>query len=141
MKSFIQLHLFVYVERAIRRIKTFRLIRNEIPFFFHGSINQLWTMTNLFCNFLPPLIQKGYSEDEWIEKIGNIFITLCKTLENGRRSKRIYKIFQETPKNNATPWQMFPWNIWNILLRHLLWKGDVSWGLRRNLPKTSWKQV
>ena len=33
--------VLLYVERAIRRIKTFRLIRNEIPLSFHGSINQL----------------------------------------------------------------------------------------------------
>ena len=56
--------LRIHVERAIRRIKTFKLIRNEIPLAFHGSINQLWTVTCLLCNFLPPLIQKGYSEDE-----------------------------------------------------------------------------
>ena len=49
----------IHVERA-----TFQLIGNEIPLTFHGSINQLLTVTRLFCNFLPPLIQKEYSEDE-----------------------------------------------------------------------------
>ena len=32
----------IHVEHAIRRMKTFKLIRNEIPLAFHGSINQSW---------------------------------------------------------------------------------------------------
>ena len=56
--------LRIDVERATRRIKTFKLIKNEVPPAFHGSIYQLWTVTCLLCNFLPPFIQKGYSEDE-----------------------------------------------------------------------------
>ena len=32
----------IHVERAIRRMKTFKLIRNEIPLVSHGSINQSW---------------------------------------------------------------------------------------------------
>ena len=31
----------IHVERAMRRIKTLKLIINEIPLAFHGSINQL----------------------------------------------------------------------------------------------------
>ena len=54
----------IHVEHAIQKIKTFELIRNNILLAFHGSINQLWTATCLLCNFLPPLIQKEYSEDE-----------------------------------------------------------------------------
>nr|XP_047138403.1 uncharacterized protein LOC124814609 [Hydra vulgaris] len=50
--------LRIHVERAIRRIKVFRQINNEIPLVFHGSINQLWTVTCLLCNFLPSLIKK-----------------------------------------------------------------------------------
>ena len=30
----------IHVQRAIRRIKTSKLLRNEIPLAFHGSINQ-----------------------------------------------------------------------------------------------------
>ena len=51
----------IHVERAIQRIKKFRQIRNEIPLVLHGSINQIWTVVCLLCNFLPPLIQKDYS--------------------------------------------------------------------------------
>ena len=32
----------IHVERAIRRIKTYSIIRNEIPLTLHGSINQIW---------------------------------------------------------------------------------------------------
>ena len=35
----------VHVECAMRRIKTFKVVRNEILLPFHGSINQLWTVT------------------------------------------------------------------------------------------------
>ena len=49
----------VHVEHAIMRIKKFRQLRNEIPLSIHGSINQIWTVTCLLCNFLPPLIQKN----------------------------------------------------------------------------------
>ena len=46
----------IHVERAICRIKKFKAIRNEIPLTLHGSINQIWTVACLLCNFLPPLI-------------------------------------------------------------------------------------
>ena len=46
----------IHMERAISRIKKFRIIRNEIPLTFHGSINQIWTACCLLCNFIPPLI-------------------------------------------------------------------------------------
>ena len=48
----------IHVERAIQRVKKFRLIRNEVPLVLHGSINQLWTVRCLLCNLLQPLIQK-----------------------------------------------------------------------------------
>ena len=48
----------IHVERAIQRVKKFKQIRNEIPLTLHGSINQIWTVACLLCNFMPPLIQK-----------------------------------------------------------------------------------
>ena len=51
----------IHVERAIQRIKKFRQIRCEVPLSLHGSINQIWTVACLLCNFLPPLIQKDFS--------------------------------------------------------------------------------
>ena len=48
----------IHVERAIQRVKKFKQIRNEIPLTLHGSINQIWTVSCLLCNFMSPLIQK-----------------------------------------------------------------------------------
>ncbi|XP_065069725.1 uncharacterized protein LOC135694784 [Rhopilema esculentum] len=42
----------IHVERAIQRVKKFRLIRNEIPLVLHGSVNQIWTVCCLLCNFM-----------------------------------------------------------------------------------------
>nr|XP_047146175.1 uncharacterized protein LOC124819038 [Hydra vulgaris] len=42
--------LRIHVEHAIRRIKVFRQISNEITLVFHGSINQLWTLTCLLSS-------------------------------------------------------------------------------------------
>ena len=53
----------IHVERAIQRVKKFKQIRNEIPLTLHGSINQIWTVACLLCNFMSPLIQKD-TEDE-----------------------------------------------------------------------------
>ena len=46
----------IHVERAIQRIKRFKILRNEIPLTLHGSVNQIWTVCCMLCNFLPPLI-------------------------------------------------------------------------------------
>ena len=49
----------IHVERAIQRVKRFKLIRNEIPLTMHGSINQIWTVACQLTNLMPPLIQKN----------------------------------------------------------------------------------
>ena len=51
----------IHVERAIQRIKRYRILRNEMPLTLHGSVNQIWTVCCMLCNFMPPLIQKDYS--------------------------------------------------------------------------------
>ena len=48
----------IHVERAIERIKRYRQLKNIIPLSLHGSINQLWTVTCLLCNFMSPLIKE-----------------------------------------------------------------------------------
>ena len=48
----------IHVERAIQRIKRFRQIRNEIPLVLHGSVNHIWTISCLLCNFMNPLIKQ-----------------------------------------------------------------------------------
>ena len=47
-----------HVERAIQRIKYFRQIRTEIPLTMHEYVNQIWTVSSLICNFMPPLIKQ-----------------------------------------------------------------------------------
>ena len=44
----------IHVERAITRIKKFKAL-NHIPLTLHGSVNQIWTVSCILCNFLPPL--------------------------------------------------------------------------------------
>ena len=34
----------IHVERAIQRVKKFRVLRNKIPRSFHGSVNKIWTV-------------------------------------------------------------------------------------------------
>ena len=46
------------VERAIQRVKKFRVLRNEAPSSCHGSVNQIWTVCCMLSNFVTPLIQK-----------------------------------------------------------------------------------
>ena len=48
----------IHVERAIQRIKKLRMLRNEIPLSFHGTVNQIWTVCCMLCNFMTLLIQK-----------------------------------------------------------------------------------
>ena len=48
----------IHFERAITRIKKFKAL-NHIPLTLHGSVNQIWTVSCILCNLLPPLIQKN----------------------------------------------------------------------------------
>lgn len=48
----------IHVERAIARIKKFKVLKNDIPLNLNGSINQVWTNACLLCNFMGPLIKK-----------------------------------------------------------------------------------
>ena len=56
----------IHVERAISHVKKFRIIRNEIPLTFHGSINQIWTVCCMLCNFMTPLIQTVEPNDDQV---------------------------------------------------------------------------
>ena len=53
----------IHVERAIQRIKTYSIIRNEIPLTLHGSINQIWTVFCLLTNLAPPLIDESNKKE------------------------------------------------------------------------------
>ena len=45
--------------KTITRIKKFKEALNQIPFILHGSVNQIWTVSCILCNFLSPLIPKN----------------------------------------------------------------------------------
>ena len=49
----------IHVESVIQRVKKFRVQRNELPLSFYGSVNQIWTVCCMLCNFMTPLIWKG----------------------------------------------------------------------------------
>ena len=53
----------IHVRRAIQRIKTYSIIRNEIPLTLQGSINQIWTVICLLTNLAPPLIDESNKKE------------------------------------------------------------------------------
>ena len=48
----------IHVERIIARIKKFKVLKTEIPLNLNGTINQVWTVACLLCNFMDPLIKQ-----------------------------------------------------------------------------------
>ena len=48
----------INVERIIACIKKFKVLKTEIPLNFNGTINQIWTVACLLCNFMDPLIKQ-----------------------------------------------------------------------------------
>ena len=53
----------IHVERAIQRMKTYSITRNEIPLTLHGSTNQIWTVICLLTNLAPPLIDESNKKE------------------------------------------------------------------------------
>ena len=53
----------IHVERAIQRIKTYSIIRNEIPLTLHGSINQIWTVICILTNVAPLIDESNKKEN------------------------------------------------------------------------------
>ena len=49
----------IHVGRAITRVKKFKEALNQIPLILHGSVNQIWTVSCILCNFLLSLIPKN----------------------------------------------------------------------------------
>lgn len=50
--------LRIHVERAIGRIKTWRLINQTMPLTMKPIANQLLVLASVFCNLLPPLVKQ-----------------------------------------------------------------------------------
>ena len=55
----------VHVERAIRRIKVFRILQGNIPICYGHLLSKLWKVCSWLIVFLPPLIN---GEDEHEEQ-------------------------------------------------------------------------
>jgi len=49
-------NLRIHVERAISRIKTFKILQNVFPINQAGLLNQIWTVCALLVNFQSPII-------------------------------------------------------------------------------------
>ena len=49
----------IRVDRFITRVKKFKFLKSEIPLTMHGSINQVWTVAFLLCNFMDQIDQTG----------------------------------------------------------------------------------
>ncbi|KAK3102870.1 hypothetical protein FSP39_014561 [Pinctada imbricata] len=48
----------VHVERAIRRIKSFKLLSGRIPLSLTSNVNQIWYVCSFLTNFMPPCIKE-----------------------------------------------------------------------------------
>jgi len=48
----------IHVERAIRRIKEYHFFDSVVPLSLIGSIDQLWVICSILCNFRGPLIDE-----------------------------------------------------------------------------------
>ena len=46
----------IHVERAIERIKNYRILQGIIPNTLHSQIDQVWFICSMLTNFLPPLV-------------------------------------------------------------------------------------
>ena len=47
----------IHVERAIERIKNYRILQGIIPNRLHSQVDQIWFICSILTNFLPPLVQ------------------------------------------------------------------------------------
>lgn len=46
----------IHVERAIERIKNFRILQSVYPINMAAELNKIWIICSYLCNFLPPLV-------------------------------------------------------------------------------------
>ena len=50
--------LRIHVERAINKIKNFRIMDGIIPLNLFGVVNQMWTVCAILCNLQKPIISR-----------------------------------------------------------------------------------
>ena len=51
--------LRVHVERAVQRIKCFRIIKNVFPLKMSSDLNKIWVICSYLTLFFPPLINSN----------------------------------------------------------------------------------
>ncbi|KXJ27604.1 hypothetical protein AC249_AIPGENE7624 [Exaiptasia diaphana] len=51
--------LRIHVERAIRRIKCFRILKMEFPLSMAADLNKIWVICAYLCNLMPPIIAES----------------------------------------------------------------------------------
>ena len=78
---------------------------------------------------LPPLILKGYSEEEWVENTQSMFIKFYKTLVGTAAQK----VFGRFPMKHASESTICKNTCYGVALFHTCFL--------QNLPKTSWTAV
>lgn len=54
----------VHVERAIARIKIFKIVSRKVQLCFFKSIDQIWFVCSSLTNFMPPLIKKNIVQQD-----------------------------------------------------------------------------
>lgn len=47
----------IFVEQAIRRVKTFNMLKNELPITLLSQADNIVKVCSALCNLLPPLCQ------------------------------------------------------------------------------------
>ena len=47
----------IHVERLMSQVNKFKIVQTEIPLSMHGSIDQVWTVCCLLCNFMNLLVK------------------------------------------------------------------------------------
>ena len=53
----------IHVERAIARIKSFRILKTTFPISMASDLNKIWVICCYLNNFLPPIVvEKKHSE-------------------------------------------------------------------------------
>ena len=46
----------IHIERAIGKVRRFRIFSSEIPVTMFGLINQIWTVCCILSNFIEPIL-------------------------------------------------------------------------------------
>ncbi|XP_033107229.1 uncharacterized protein LOC117109097 isoform X1 [Anneissia japonica] len=57
----------IHIERAIGKIKCFRIFQSAIPIAMFGTINQIWSVICLLSNFQDPILTTNENMNEYVD--------------------------------------------------------------------------